>query len=323
MPKFMSQLIGGALIALLTGAAAAQSWPNRAIRLISPFAPGGGADITSRAISPKLGAALGQQVVVDNRGGAGGMLGVELAAKAAPDGYTLVMGTIGPIAINPSLIAKMPYEPLKDLAPISQTAVAVNVLVVHPSLPARSVKELIAIAKARPADLNYGSSGPGAADHLAGELFNSMLKVRMTHVPYKGGAPAMLDLVAGNVQLVFSTYSTAVAAIQAGRVRPLAIAGSQRFELMPGLPTMSEAGLKGFEVNNWYGVFAPAGTPREIIVRLNAEIVKALALPDVKKRLLDSGIIATSSSPENFAAYIRAETAKWAEVIKKAGITLN
>jgi tripartite-type tricarboxylate transporter receptor subunit TctC len=323
MSKFMSQLIGGALIALLTGAATAQSWPNRAIRLISPFAPGGGADITSRAIAPKLGAALGQQVVVDNRGGAGGMLGVELAAKAAPDGYTLVMGTIGPIAINPSLIAKMPYEPLKDLAPISQTAVAVNVLVVHPSLPARSVKELIAIAKARPADLNYGSSGPGAADHLAGELFNSMLKVRMTHVPYKGGAPAMLDLVAGNVQLVFSTYSTAVAAIQAGRVRPLAIAGSQRFELMPGLPTMSEAGLKGFEVNNWYGVFAPAGTPREIIVRLNAEIVKALALPDVKKRLLDSGIIATSSSPENFAAYIRAETAKWAEVIKKAGITVN
>jgi tripartite-type tricarboxylate transporter receptor subunit TctC len=323
MPKLMTRLIGGALIALLAGAATAQSWPNRAIRLISPFAPGGGADITSRAIAPKLGAALGQQVVVDNRGGAGGMLGVELAAKAPADGYTLVMGTIGPIAINPSLVAKMPYDPIKDLAPISQTAVAVNVLVVHPSLPVRSVKELIEIARARPADLNYGSSGPGAADHLAGELFNSMLKVRMTHVPYKGGAPAMLDLVAGNVQLVFSTYSTAVAAIHAGRVRPLAIAGSQRFELMPDLPTMSEAGLKGFAVNNWYGMFAPAGTPREIIARLNAEIVKALALSDVKKRLLDSGIIATSSSPEDFAAYIRAETARWARVIKEAGITVN
>ncbi|MDP2242192.1 MAG: tripartite tricarboxylate transporter substrate binding protein [Burkholderiales bacterium] len=316
----VTRMVCGAILAVIAGAAAAQTWPNRPVRVISPFAPGGGADITTRAIASKLAPALGQQILVDNRGGAGGMLGVEIAAKSPPDGYTLVLGTIGPIAINPSLISKMPYHPIKDLAPISQAAVAVNVLVVHPSLPAKSVKELIAIAKARSTDLNYGSSGSGAADHLAGELFNSMVKVKMVHIPYKGGAPAMLDLISGNVQLVFSTYSTAAAAIDARRVRPLAVTGLARFENMPDLPTMAEAGLRGFEVSNWYGMFAPAGTPREIISRLNSEIVKALAAPDVKKRLLDSGIIATSSSAEDFAAYIQAETAKWAKVIKEANI---
>ena len=312
--------LGAVTMMVITGAAAAQSWPARSVRLISPFAPGGGADITSRAIAQKLSVTLGQQVIVDNRGGAGGMLGVDLAAKSLPDGYTLVMGTIGPIAINPSLLSKMPYDPLKDLAPISQAAVAVNVLVVHPSLPAKSVKELIAIAKARPTDLNYGSSGSGAADHLAGELFNAMVKVKMAHIPYKGGAPAMMDLISGNVQLVFSTLSTATGAIETGRVRALAVAGSKRFEGLQDLPTMSEAGLKGFEVNNWYGLFAPAGTAKDIIARANAETVKALAAPDVKKRLMDAGIIATSSSPEGFAGYIRAETAKWGKVIKDANI---
>jgi len=312
---------GAALaLVLFAGGAVAQSWPARPVRLISPFAPGGGADITSRAVAQKLAASFGQQVIVDNRGGAGGMIGVDLAAKSPSDGYTLVMGTIGPIAINPSLLGKMPYDPLRDLAPVSQAAVAVNVLVVHPSLPVKSVKEFIALAKARPNDLNYGSSGSGAADHLAGELFNSMVKVRMTHVPYKGGAPAMLDLVGGNVQLVFSTLSTATAAIEGNRVRALAVAGSQRFAGMPDLPTMSEAGLKGFEVNNWYGLFAPAGTPKDIIARVSADAGKALAMADVKKRLMDAGIIAVSSSPEVFAAYIRAETDKWGKVIRTANI---
>jgi tripartite-type tricarboxylate transporter receptor subunit TctC len=312
---------GAALaLVLFAGAAVAQSWPARPVRLISPFAPGGGADITSRAVAQKLTASFGQQVIVDNRGGAGGMLGVDLAAKSPPDGYTLVMGTIGPIAINPSLLSKMPYDPIKDLAPISQAAVAVNVLVVHPSLPAKSVKEFIALAKSRPNDLNYGSSGSGAADHLAGELFNAMVGVRMAHIAYKGGAPAMLDLVGGNVQLVFSTLSTATAAIEGNRVRALAVAGSQRFAGMPDLPTMSEAGLKGFEVNNWYGLFAPAGTPKDIIARVSADAAKALAMADVKKRLMDTGIIAVSSSPEVFAAYIRAETDKWGKVIRAANI---
>ena len=312
---------GAALaLVLFAGAAVAQSWPARPVRLISPFAPGGGADITSRAVAQKLAVSLGQQVIVDNRGGAGGMLGVDLAAKSPPDGYTLVMGTIGPIAINPSLLSKMPYDPIRDLAPISQAAVAVNVLVVHPSLPVKSVKEFIALAKSRPKDLNYGSSGSGAADHLAGELFNAMVGVKMAHIAYKGGAPAMLDLVGGNVQLVFSTLSTATAAIEGNRVRALAVAGSQRFPGMPDLPTMSEAGLKGFEVNNWYGLFAPAGTPKDIIARVSADAAKALAMADVKKRLMDSGIIAVSSSPEAFAAYIRAETDKWGKVIRSANI---
>jgi len=312
----------GAVFTLLffAGTAIAQSWPARPVRLISPFAPGGGADITSRAVAQKLTGLLGQQVIVDNRGGAGGMLGVDLAAKSPADGYTLVMGTIGPIAINPSLLSKMPYDPIRDLAPISQAAVAVNVLVVHPSLPVKSVKEFIALAKSRPKDLNYGSSGSGAADHLAGELFNAMVKVKMTHVPYKGGAPAMLDLVGGNVQLVFSTLSTATAAIEGNRVRALAVAGSQRFAGMPDLPTMSEAGLKGFEVNNWYGLFAPAGTPKDIITRVSADAGKALSMADVKKRLMEAGIIAESSSPEAFAAYIRAETDKWGKVIRDANI---
>jgi len=303
--------------------AEAQSWPTRPVRLISPFAPGGGADITSRALAQKLSTSLGQQVVVENRGGAGGMIGVDMAAKAPADGYTMVLGTIGPIAINPSLYKKMTYDPMRDLVPVSRAANALNVLVVHPSLPAKNVKEMIAIAKARPGQMNYGSSGPGATDHLAGELFNVLAGVKMVHVPYKGGAPAMLDLVAGNVQVVFSTVSTAVAAMDSKRVRPLAMTGNQRFQLMPDLPTVAEAGLKGFEVNNWYGVFMPAGTSKEIVAKLNAEIVKALAAPDVKKRLIESGIVATSSSPEGFTAYVKAESAKWAKVINDAGITVE
>jgi tripartite-type tricarboxylate transporter receptor subunit TctC len=324
--KYAPVLVVPALLSCMAGPAAAQSapaWPTKPVRIISPFAPGGGADITARAIGQKLSPALGQQVVIDNRGGAGGMIGVELAAKSAPDGYTLVLGTIGPIAINPSLYAKMPYDPVKDLIPITLAANALNILVVHPSLPAKNVREFVALAKARPNDLNFGSSGPGAADHLAGELFNYMTGAKMTHVPYKGGAPAMIDLVAGNVQLIFSTVSTAVGSIQGNKVRAIAMAGNQRFELMPEIPTMSEGGLKGFEANNWYGMFAPAGTPKEITVRVHDETVKALAAPDVKKRLLETGIVATTSTPEQFAAYIDSETKKWAKVIKAANIKVE
>jgi len=310
-------------LSLASGVAAAQSWPAKPIRLISPFAPGGGTDITCRAMAPSLSAALGQQVVVDNRGGAGGMVGIEIAAKAPPDGHTLVLGTIGPIAINVSLYEKMAYDPAKDLIPVTQAANALNVLVVHPSVPAKTVKEFVALAKSRPGQLNFGSSGPGATDHLAGELFNAMTGARMIHVPYKGGAPAMLDLIGGNVQLVFSTVSTAIGSIKAGKVRPLGMTGNQRFELMPEIPTMSEAGLKGFEVNNWYGLFAPAGTPKNIIARLHDEAAKALGSPDVKRRLLESGIVATTSSPEQFAAYVKNETQRWAKVIRDARIKLD
>ncbi len=317
----LQALFGVTGFTLLAPAAAqtTTAWPSKSIRWISPFAPGGGADITSRVIAQKLAPALGQQVVVDNRGGAGGNIGVGLAAKSPPDGYTLVLGTIGPIAINVSLYKKLPFDPLTDLAPITQAANALNVLVVHPSLPAKTVKDVIAIARARPGELSFGSSGPGATDHLAGELFKTLAGVNMVHVPYKGGAPAMFDLMAGQVQIVFSTVSTAIGAIKGGRVRAIAMTGDKRFELMPELPTIEQAGLAGFQVRNWYGVFAPAGTPRDVIARLNGELTKILQMPDVKARLLESGIEAAWSTPEQFAAYIRSETSRWAKVVKDSG----
>ena len=307
------------LIFSTTLAAQSAAWPTKPIRWISPFAPGGGADITSRIIAQKLGPALNQQVLVDNRGGAGGNIGVDIAAKAPPDGYTLVLGTIGPIAINVSLYKKLPFDPIKDLLPITQAANALNVLVVHPSLPAKTVKDVIAIAKARPGELSFGSSGPGATDHLAGELFKTLTGVNMVHVPYKGGAPAMLDLMAGQVQTVFSTVSTAIGAIKGGKVRAIAMTGDKRFELMPELPTIAQAGVPGFEVRNWYGVFAPAGTSKEIVTRLNSELVKVLQMPDVKSKLLESGIEALHSTPEQFATYIQSETKRWAKVVKDSG----
>ena len=301
----------------------AQQWPQRPIRWISPFAPGGGADMTSRAIAAKLSTSLGHQVLVDNRGGAGGMIGVDMGAKSAPDGYTIVLGTIGPMAINPWLYKKMTYDALNDLVPVSKAANALNVLVVHPSLPAKSVKDMIAIAKSRPGQLNYGSSGSGATDHLSGELFNVMGGVKMVHVPYKGGAPAMMDLVSGNVQLVFSTVSTAIGAIESKRIRALGMTGNQRFELMPDIPTIAEAGLKGFEVNNWYGVFLPVATPKEIVNKLSAEVVKAVSAPDLKRRLLEVGIVAIGCTPEEHLAYVKSEHAKWGKVIKDAKISIE
>ena len=309
--------------ALAAGTAQAQAWPAKPIRFIVPFPPGGATDVLTRTIAPRLADALGQQVVVDNRSGAGGMIGVQLTAKAPPDGYTLVLATFGPIAINPSLYAKMPYDPIKELAPVSLAGNIYNVLVVHPALPAPSVKDLIALARQRPGELNYGSSGPGAADHMAAELFQVMTRTRMVHVPYKGGPLAMVDLISGNLQLMFSTVPTAAGLIKAGKLRPMAIANSTRFPAMPELPTIAEAGVPGFAVNNWCGVFVAGGTPPEVIARLNAELVKALAMPDVRSRLLDVGLDAVSNSPDAFAAYIRAETDKWARVVKDAHIKVE
>ena len=303
--------------------AQAQSWPSRPIRFIVPFPPGGGTDVNARIMAPRLTAALGQQVVVENRPGAGGMLGAELVAKSAPDGYNMVIATIGPIAINPSLYSKMTYDPAKELAPVSITGEVPNGLVVHPTLPAKSLKELIALAKQRPRELNYGSSGPGAGDHLAGEMLNVMAGIRMTHVPYKGGPPAMVDLMSGNIQLIFATLATGMPYIRAGRVRTLAVASAQRFALLPDVPTVAEAGVPGFAINNWAGVFVAGGTPRPIIERLNSEIVKALAPPDVRQKLLEMGLVAGTNTPEQFTSYIQAETVRWARVVKDAGIKLD
>ena len=320
MKKITSMMLAGATLAIVSVSAFAQSWPVRPIRLIVPFAPGGGVDLTARVIAPKLSEALGQTVVVENRGGAGGLIGVDLGAKASPDGYTIVIGTIGNIALAPHLQSKMPYDPQKDLVPISQLSNALNVMVIHPSVKATTVKEFIALAKKEGSKISFGSSGSGATDHLAGEVFNTLAGLRMTHIPYKGGAPAMIDLVGGQVQVIFATVSTAISSIQGGKVRALGMTGNQRYESLPEVPTIAEAGLASFDVNGWYGLYAPAGTPKDIITRLNAEVVKTLAMPDVKTRLLDAGIIATPSSPEAFAAYMQAETKKWAKVVKDANI---
>src|SRR5450759_3023933 len=312
-------------LCLMLAAASAQSqaWPSKPIRFIVPFPPGAATDLLTRTVAPKLGEGLGQQVVVDNRSGAGGMIGVELAAKSPPDGYTLVLATVGPIAINPSLYAKMPYDPVKELAPVTLAGNIFNVLIVHPALAARSVMALFSAGRAGPVELNLVSSGAGAADRLAAELFQVMTKTKMVHIPYKGGPLAMVDLISGNLQLMFATVPTAIGLIKGGKVRAMAITNSKRFPLMPELPTVAEAGIPGFAIDNWCGVFAPGGTPAGIVARLNGELVKVLAVPDVKKRLLENGIDAVSDTPEQFAAYIRAETTKWASVIKDANVKLD
>jgi len=312
--------IPATLIAIALPAPAAD-YPTKPIRLVVGFAPGGGTDTTARAMSQKLTEALGQQVVVDNRPGAAGNIAAELVSKATPDGYTLLMGTIAALSINPSLYSKLPFDPIKDFAPITQAVDSTNILSLHPSVPANSVKELIALAKAKP--LNYGSSGVGGTGHLAGELFNTLAGVKMTHVPYKGGGPAMIDLVGGQVQLVFATAASAVPQIKGGKIKGIAVTTAKRSALMPNLPTISEAGLPGFDANNWYGVLAPAKTPRPIIMRLNSEIAKVLAMPDVKNFLFNQGLDPAPGTPEQFAAYIKSEMTKWAKVVKASGAKAN
>jgi tripartite-type tricarboxylate transporter receptor subunit TctC len=307
------------LASFCSAASAADSgaYPNRPIRMIVGFAPGGGTDTTARALTPKLSERLGQQVIVDNRPGAAGNIATDITTKAPADGYTILMGTIAALSINPTLYGNLPFDPLKDLAPVSQAVDATNILVVHPSVAAKSVKELIALAKTKP--LNAGSSGVGGAGHLALELFNVSAGTKITHVPYKGGAPAMTDLLGGQINLVFATAASAVPHIQSGKIRALAVTTTKRSQLVPDLPTVAEAGLPGFEANNWYGLVVPAKTPRPIIDRLHKEFVAVLNMPDIKDVLFKQGLDAAPSTPEKFGAYIKSETAKWAKVIKASG----
>lgn len=311
-------LIGAALAC---GAAQAADYPTKPIRMLVGFAPGGGTDTTARPIAQKLGDALGQQVIVDNRPGAAGNIATEITANAAPDGYTILMATIASLAINPSLYSKLPFDPEKDLAPVIQAVDSTNILSLHPSVQANSVKELIALAKQKP--LNFGSSGVGGTGHLAGELFNVMAGTKMSHVPYKGGGPAMIDLVAGNIQLVFATAASAVPQMKTGRIKGIAVTTAKRSGLVPDLPTISEAGLKGFDANNWYGIVVPAKTPRPIINRLNAEVAKILHMPDIKQFLFNQGLDVAPGTPEEFGAYIKSERAKWAKVVKASGAKAN
>ena len=297
------------------------TFPVKPIRIIVPVSPGGGADITTRIIGQKLAERFNQQIIVDNRAGAGGILGLEILAHAAPDGYTIAQGGVGPLAVNPSLHQKLSYQPLKDFSPILRAVTALNVLVVNPTLPVQSVKDLIAHAKANPHKLNYGSSGPGRADHLAGELFSIMAGIRMQHVPYKGGGPAMVDLLSGNLQLIFATVSTAVLHMKSGKIRTIANTSAKRSDLFPDLPTIAESGLPGYAIDNWYSYVAPAGTPKQINDKFNNQIIQILALPDVKERLCVLGIVPfVTSNPEEFKAYLISETEKYAKLVKSVGI---
>jgi tripartite-type tricarboxylate transporter receptor subunit TctC len=315
-------LAGAALVAAAPHALAQAKWqPTKPIRMLVGFAPGGGTDATARPIAQRLSEALGQQVVVDNRPGAAGNIATEIIINSNPDGYTILMGTIAALAINPSLYGNLPFDPEKGLAPIIQAVDSTNILTLHPSVAAGSVKELIALAKSKP--LNAGSSGVGGTGHLAIELFNTMAGVKMTHVPYKGGGPAIIDLVAGNIHMIFATAASAVPQIKAGKLKGIAVTTIKRSQLVPDLPTISEAGLKGFDANNWYGLLAPARTPRPIIDRLNAETTKILHSPDIKTILFNQGLDVAPGTPEQFAAYIKSERAKWAKVIKASGAKAN
>lgn len=328
--KLSLRLAGLALSAIVfTGAAdgvvaqSAQGYPGKSIRMIVPFPPGGPADILSRAIGQKLTESWGQPVVIDNRSGAGGIIGSDIVAKAAPDGYTLLMGFVGTHAINASLYSKMPYDNVKDFEPVSLVATATIILVLHPSVLAHSVKELTALAASRPGQLTFGSPGNGTPQHLAGELFNTMAGVKMVHVPYKGAVPALNDLLGGRLSLIFSSAPPALSHVKTEKLRALAVTSAKRSSVVSDVPTIAESGLPGYEVINWYGILAPAGTQKEIVAKLNAEIVKILNLSDLKERLSPQGLELFSSTPVQFAAYIKNETGKWAKVVKYSGARLD
>ncbi len=315
-------LLSTLVLVLGSNTASAQSWPTRSITFIVPFPPGGTTDMVARSVAQKLSEALQQPVVLDNRGGGGGTLGAAIAARAAPDGYTFFIPTIAH-AIATSLYKQLPYDFEKDFIPITVLATVPNILIVHPSVPANSVRELIDYAKANPGKLNYGSAGNGSTEHLSAELFKSMAGVEMTHVPYKGGAPMMIDLMGGQIQLAIETSGSALPQIKGGKVRALAVTTAKRAPALPELPTLAEAGLKGYEMTTWYGILAPKGTPREIVTKLNKEIVAILKSPEMKQRLDEIGAEPGGISPEQFAAFIKSETAKWAKLVKQTGATID
>ena len=304
---------------VLPGAAAeAQKYPTRPIRFIVPFPPGGGNDIVGRIIALQLNRAFGQPVVVDNRGGAGGTIGTDITAKAPADGHTMLINNIS-LAINVSLRPKLPYDTLRDLAPVTLLGRQPNVLVVHPSLPARSIRELLDLARAKPRQLNYGSGGVGTASHLATELLKLMTNVEMVHIPYKGLGPALTELVGGQLQLIISTQASALPHIKAGRIPPLAVTTAKRSAIFPQVPTMDEAGVPGYEFSTWYGLLVPAGTPPSIIGKLNAEMTRILGSAAVKQQFGVQGLEPESSTPREFGRYLRAEAEKWGKVVKASG----
>lgn len=310
-------------LALPLSAARADDYPTRPIRFIVPFPPGGPVDLLARLVGQEMSRSFGQQVVIDNRPGANGIIGTDLVAKAAPNGYTILMGNVGPIAVNISLYKGLPYNPLNDFAPVSMVARSPQILLSHPALPVPSVKELVRLAKSRPGQLTYGTAGAGSATHLSMELFKTMAGVDIVHVPYKGVAPALTDLLAGQVPLVMSNVVPAQPFIRAGKLRGLAVTSRQRSPALPEVPTMIEAGLPGFEAVVWFGILAPAGTPNEIIVKLNNEIGRVLALPKTRERLSALGSEVWAMTPDEFTVYIKAEVAKWRKVIHDTKVSVD
>jgi tripartite-type tricarboxylate transporter receptor subunit TctC len=318
-----STLVAALVAAAVATAAAAQSYPTKPIRLIVPFPPAGSTDISARAVASKLGERLGQVVVVENKPGAGGNIGTDVTAKSPPDGYTLVVGTVGTHAINMSLYSNMPYDNIRDFAPVILLSTTPNVLVTKPGFPAQSVADVIRMAKAKPGELTFGSSGSGTSIHLSGELFNSMAGTKMTHVPYKGSAPMLIDLISGQVNMAFDNLSSSMAHIKAGKLKALATTGAKRAPALPDVPTIAEAGLAGYDSTSWNAIYAPAGTPKEIVDRLNRELKAILESPDTRKYFAEQGAEAGGGTPAELAAFTRAETAKWQKVVKDSGAKVD
>ena len=307
----------------LPSVALAQAWPSKPIKWVVPFAPGGTTDILARTVGEKLGAALGQPVIVENRPGAGGGVGADFVAKSPPDGYTLVGGTISTHAINASLYKSLPYDPVRDFVPITLIARLPNLLVINPNVPAKNVAELVALMKANPGKWNFASAGNGTSQHLSGELFKSIAGVDMQHVPYKGSPPALQDVVGGQVTMTFDNITTALPLAKAGNLRALAVTTAQRSAVAPEIPTMAEAGLAGYEIGSWQGVFAPAGTPPEIVRRLNTEIVRILKSPEIHDKLIALGAEPVGNSVDEFGAMVKSEVAKWGDVVKRSGARVD
>jgi tripartite-type tricarboxylate transporter receptor subunit TctC len=323
MMRWPAGLLTFLALAIAPFAHAQDDYPNRTVRIIVPFAPGGSTDVVARILADKLGTELKQSFVVENRAGAGGNIGADVVAKASPDGYTLLMGTTGVLAINKYLYKEMSFDPERDLVPVSYTSLITNILVVNPQVPAKTVTELVALARAKPGALTFASSGSGSSTHLSAELFKSMAGVDILHVPYKGSSQAITDLMGGQVTMLFDNAPSSIPFVEQGKLRALAVTSTKRLPNLPDVPTLDEAGVKGYESLSWSGIMAPAGTPKRVIDKLNAAIDKILRDPDVKQRFASLGVDPVGGPPEAFSRHIRAESEKWARVVKTANITLN
>jgi tripartite-type tricarboxylate transporter receptor subunit TctC len=327
MPRFLltrrSFTLAAGVLALLPLAAHAQAFPAKTITIVVPFSAGGTTDILARVVGQYMSKDLGQTVLVDNRAGAGGNIGAQAVARAAPDGYTLLMGTVGTHAINQSLYKKMAFDPIKDFAPLTRVALVPNLLVASPAQPFKNVKEMIAYAKANPGKVTFGSSGNGSSIHLSGELFQHMAGVEMQHVAYRGSAPAITDLLGGQIAVMFDNMPSAIGHVKSGKLRPLAVTTPKRSPALPDVPTIAEAGVPGYEATSWFGLLAPAKTPAPVVARLNASILKALADPEVKKKMAEQGAEPYGETPAQFAGFIQSETAKWGKIVKQSGATAD